>query len=1295
MLKWLIVLILLLAPVGAQATVFWEDGFEYVDQPTMAFAWDGASCVGDTTILAPTTTRPRTGAKSLQSHFTGIPPTYEGGGSCFFGGRSFQVSSSVFMRFWMYLTDHAGTGNFLPATPTTKILKTFGQGHPFSVYWVMIYGTTTLVATIQHNSGNGENVFTSGSIPQQQWVCVETQTTTNSGPGVANGIIRAWINGTPVLNDTSRVLLESVDTGTYPGTKTIGAYTQNGLGRIFYDDLAVGDTRIGCGATPPPGDTIPPPQVPTLTAVGGNALANLSWTTVVDNSGGTVTYLVQRATASGGPYATVATVTATSYNDIGLTNATTYYWRVYARDPSGNVSTLPSPVASATPTAPAGGSATVLSILSDGKFALNGVPKFLLCFSYYDISNYKTADIDALAADGFNCLTAVADSVYRATDEAGANTNSAYNANGTMKAAKVTAIEAAIDYADSKGMIVDLTCMLADIDGNNTAAWITVAGDRTTGMTNCINSFKANGNIMFSLWNEHNYGSVVDTHAEVGAFMVTARAACPTCILFYSSSDNIGVDADAHIWTTRSGSVVDTANVNAELADGVNVIAPHDDRQAGWNLLTTARVANLRAYLNSIGRQNVAILMEEPGREGSGGLGSAALYITTVQDAKAAGASGWDFHNDAAFDLDPTQAIPNQTDAVEEAFMDAVGAALAGGAQTRDTALVTLTCPGTAADIGAAWDAGYTNHFAWKTVSDRCRTDGIGQESYESTNTAVQANSWIQADLPTLVKSGSESGVRLGFLAAPANLQGYECRYEKTASDTIRIVRKDSAGASPATLFSTTGTPLTAPGVPSCERVGSTIKAYWNGTLIGTAIDTTYSGVLRPAFYGYSSASASDIEMDNVTAGNFTVAPVYVTPRILTNTASLTGLTVTSSGSIASYRVDTDFGSTSYTLAQMPSGVLLRTWVVGETFVCVFAVDAVGVVNTVSTDYICDSLGGLITFPDITAPTMSTPFPSAEIPFGTTSYNIGFNVSEPAECRIATTNIAFSAMTLTMTVSSLTASYTATVGAGLNNFYAQCRDFADTPNTTTTALNIPVTVAASTADVTNPSTVANAALTVISPTQLHGTWDIATDAGGISGYQVHLSAGACSTYTLAPAPVTTNLVDITGLAPSTTYCMKIKAIDASLNVSTNFSNIATVATPATPDITPPTPMTQLRTLGIFANSVVVTWDGCIDTQSSTYKNIEQCQGSGCTTWTVPQAPTTLDALVIGLAPSTLYSLRGICTDGAGNEATAYSNTLEVTTLASGLPQPRLQVPFGVTRPAADAGLPAGTRLPRP
>jgi fibronectin type 3 domain-containing protein len=142
------------------------------------------------------------------------------------------------------------------------------------------------------------------------------------------------------------------------------AYTDTGLtnGQIYYYEVAAvdggGTSSMSNEASATPQLTAP--TAPTgLTATPGNASVTLTWTITT----GATSYNVYRGTTAGGEGATpiVTGLTAPTYNDTGLFNGTTYYYKVAAVN-SGGVST-PSAEASATPepptpAAPAGLTAT-------------------------------------------------------------------------------------------------------------------------------------------------------------------------------------------------------------------------------------------------------------------------------------------------------------------------------------------------------------------------------------------------------------------------------------------------------------------------------------------------------------------------------------------------------------------------------------------------------------------------------------------------------------------------------------------------------------------------------------------------------------------------------------------------------------------------------------------------------------------------------------------------------------------------------------------------------------------------
>jgi RHS repeat-associated protein len=105
-------------------------------------------------------------------------------------------------------------------------------------------------------------------------------------------------------------------------------------------------------ATTLAGDTVPPTAPAGLNATAaGTTQINLSWTASTDNVGVTG-YLLERCQGAGcSNFAQIATSTATTLSDTGLTPAISYSYRVRATDAAGNLSAY-SNVASASTSSP-------------------------------------------------------------------------------------------------------------------------------------------------------------------------------------------------------------------------------------------------------------------------------------------------------------------------------------------------------------------------------------------------------------------------------------------------------------------------------------------------------------------------------------------------------------------------------------------------------------------------------------------------------------------------------------------------------------------------------------------------------------------------------------------------------------------------------------------------------------------------------------------------------------------------------------------------------------------------------
>ncbi|HVL87584.1 MAG TPA: fibronectin type III domain-containing protein [Candidatus Thermoplasmatota archaeon] len=160
-------------------------------------------------------------------------------------------------------------------------------------------------------------------------------------------------NGTSITN--YKVFVSDANGGPYSLLATVGnvlTYTHTGLGQLvtkYYVVSAVNATGEGPQSNQASARTFGPPSAPqNLQRAEGDAFISLSWQAPADNGGGAVSnYRVYRQVDCAGGFSLLASPTATSYNDTGLTNGRSYCYRVsavntYGEGPqTGTVSGIP------------------------------------------------------------------------------------------------------------------------------------------------------------------------------------------------------------------------------------------------------------------------------------------------------------------------------------------------------------------------------------------------------------------------------------------------------------------------------------------------------------------------------------------------------------------------------------------------------------------------------------------------------------------------------------------------------------------------------------------------------------------------------------------------------------------------------------------------------------------------------------------------------------------------------------------------------------------------------------------
>jgi hypothetical protein len=166
-------------------------------------------------------------------------------------------------------------------------------------------------------SSGGEQYFDgTAALPTGVWTHVAI--TLNGSVGTL------YVNGTQVGQKTDFTVNPS----------SLGATTQNYLGKSQFSadpylNGGIDDFRIYSRALSSSevatlaGNTLP--ATPTgLKATSGDRKVILKW----NSASGAASYIVKRATVSGGPYQTIANVSTTSFTDTGLTNGVNYYYVV-------------------------------------------------------------------------------------------------------------------------------------------------------------------------------------------------------------------------------------------------------------------------------------------------------------------------------------------------------------------------------------------------------------------------------------------------------------------------------------------------------------------------------------------------------------------------------------------------------------------------------------------------------------------------------------------------------------------------------------------------------------------------------------------------------------------------------------------------------------------------------------------------------------------------------------------------------------------------------------------------------
>ncbi len=185
-------------------------------------------------------------------------------------------------------------------------------------------------------------------------------------------------------------------------------------------------------------------------------------------------------------------------------------------------------------------------------------------------------------------------------------------------------------------------------------------------------------------------------------------------------------------------------------------------------------------------------------------------------------------------------------------------------------------------------------------------------------------------------------------------------------------------------------------------------------------------------------------------------------------------------------------------------------------------------------------------------------------------------------------------------------------------------------------------------DASPPSTPLGLTVAAVSSTQINLSWLPSTDNIAVTGY--HVFRGGVQVATLGNVLTYQN----SGLSPATTYSYRVRAVDASGNVS-GLSSQRSATTFAVPDTSPPTTPTGLTASAFSSSRINLDWNASTDNVAVTGYRVYR---NG--TFLVALGSSNTNFQDSGLAAATAYTYVVDAVDGAGNASTISGSAAAIT-----------------------------------
>ena len=249
-----------LVPMLSHGAVFWDDEMEEgASEFSPAYL---ASTLIPNGVMAYDTSVKFSGNGSIRLNYPPACQTVTTQNQC--GGsaeRAIPLTENLYRRVYFRMSGRgpnaSASGLFeISVSAHTKMLSTSSTGLNMD-WWAMgCCGSKTFNFAAENAPSPTKEIpfYSSITLGDNRWYCIETHEQLNT-PGVANGVVQAWVDGVLVLNKTGVMYRLAGNTNRW---KSVGIFRQIGIGNVWWDRYATGDTRIGCSGVISQGDTSSP-----------------------------------------------------------------------------------------------------------------------------------------------------------------------------------------------------------------------------------------------------------------------------------------------------------------------------------------------------------------------------------------------------------------------------------------------------------------------------------------------------------------------------------------------------------------------------------------------------------------------------------------------------------------------------------------------------------------------------------------------------------------------------------------------------------------------------------------------------------------------------------------------------------------------------------------------------------------------------------------------------------------------------------------------------------------------------